>query len=107
MNYFQLTISFLYDKFIIERYSRRFPMAEAAKIASRYQVTIPRKVRRDLKVAVGDLLVFVKEGGEWKVRTIPEDPVEALKAAGKALKAADFRKVHDDFEQGWQDSARD
>lgn len=82
-------------------------MAESAKIAARYQVTLPRGLRKDLHVAIGDLLVFVKEAGEWKVRTIPEDPVEALKAAGKSLRAADFRKTHEDFELGWQDSTRD
>lgn len=81
-------------------------MVEAAKIASKYQVTLPKSIRADLNAAVGDLLVFIKEGGEWKVRSIPDDPVKALKEAGKDLKSSDFRKNHEDFEKGWEDSTR-
>ena len=85
----------------------RREMAEAAKIVLKYQVTLPKKVRNDLHVSIGDILVFVKEKGDWKIRAIPNDPLQAHKMAGAGLSSGDFRKIHEEFESGWKDSSRD
>ena len=79
-------------------------MPPVAKITAKYQITLPREVRRGLKVKVGDLLVFVQQtDGSYRVQTIPPGLVEALRLAGNHLAPQDFRRVHKEFEQGWED----
>ena len=77
-----------------------------ARITSKYQVTIPLRVREDIGAEVGDLLLFVKDGPKaWRIVRIPRDPVAALRLAGRDLSGT-ADEVHQEFEQGWADAER-
>ncbi|OGQ80310.1 MAG: hypothetical protein A3F90_10735 [Deltaproteobacteria bacterium RIFCSPLOWO2_12_FULL_60_19] len=77
------------------------------KITARYQVTLPREVRRALRAKVGDLLVFVQQtDGSFRVQAVPPRLTDALRLAGKRLTPSDHRQVHKEFEEGWEDGAR-
>ena len=79
-------------------------MSEVAKINAGFQVTLPHKVRWTLKAKVGDLLLFTQQAnGSYRIQVIPARVTEALRLAGKRLSPEDFRRVHRDFEQGWED----
>ena len=79
-------------------------MSAITKITAKYQVTLPREVRRGLKAKVGDLLVFVQQpDGSYRVQSVPPSLTDALRLAGKHLSAQDFRRVHKEFEEGWED----
>ena len=82
-------------------------MSVAAKITTKYQVTLPREVRQALNAKVGDLLVFVQQAdGSFRVQAVPPRLTHALRLAGRALSPADFRQVHQEFEEGWDDEGR-
>ena len=82
-------------------------MSIATKITAKYQVTLPRPVRDALKAKVGDLLVFVEQAdGSFHVQAVPPRLTQALREAGKHLTAKDFRQIHKEFEEGWDDAAR-
>ena len=82
-------------------------MTAVTKITAKYQVTLPREVRQALKAKVGDLLVFVQQpDGSYRVQVVPPRLTDALKLAGRQLTPADFRKVHQEFEEGWKDEKR-
>jgi AbrB family looped-hinge helix DNA binding protein len=82
-------------------------MSVTTKITAKYQVTLPREVRQALKAKVGDLLVFVAQSdGSFRVQAVPPRLTQALKLAGKHLSPADFRRVHQEFEEGWNDEER-
>lgn len=57
-----------------------------ARVLPKHQVTIPRAVREDLGVKVGDLLALAKEGEVWTVRRQPGDLVEFLREIGARLR---------------------
>ncbi len=79
-------------------------MPAVTKITAKYQVTLPQEVRRGLKARVGDLLVFVQQSdGSYRVQAVPSGLTNALRLAGKALSPQDFRRVHREFEEGWED----
>lgn len=77
-------------------------MSAAARIATKYQLTLPKEVRRDLGISPGDLVVFEKGKRDWTIHAIPNDPVRALKDAGKTLPDGNFRKIHEEYEAGWE-----
>ena len=82
-------------------------MSVATRITGKYQVTLPRAVRQALKAKVGDLLVFVQQpDGSFRVQAVPPRLTHALRAAGKQLSPEDFRRVHKEFEEGWDDGER-
>lgn len=82
-------------------------MPPVTKITAKYQVTLPREVRRALKAKVGDLLVFVQQpDGSFRVRSLPPRLTDALRLAGGQLSPGDFRKAHREFEEGWEDEQR-
>ncbi|MHA1362867.1 MAG: AbrB/MazE/SpoVT family DNA-binding domain-containing protein [Candidatus Freyarchaeota archaeon] len=75
---------------------------EIAKLSSKFQVTLPKKVREDLKAKKGDRILFVKRGESWEVFRLPSDPVEALKCLGKKAKLKGTAKeVHEEME-AWE-----
>jgi AbrB family looped-hinge helix DNA binding protein len=79
-------------------------MPAVTKITAKYQITLPREVRRALKAKVGDLLVFVQQtDGSYRVQVVPPRLTDALRLAGHRLSAGDFRRVHREFEEGWED----
>ena len=82
-------------------------MSAVTKITAKYQVTLPREIRRALKAKVGDLLVFVEQAdGTFRVQVAPPRLTQALKLAGSRLSPDDFRRVHREFEEGWDDAER-
>ena len=82
-------------------------MSVATRITAKYQVTLPRAVRQALKAKVGDLLVFVQQpDGSFRVQAVPPRLTHALRAAVKQLSPEDFRRVHKEFEEGWDDGER-
>ncbi len=82
-------------------------MSVTTRITAKYQVTLPRAVRQALKAKVGDLLVFVQQpDGSFRVEAVPPRLTHALRAAGKQLSPEDFRRVHKEFEEGWDDGER-
>ena len=82
-------------------------MSVTMRITAKYQVTLPRAVRQALKAKVGDLLVFVQQpDGSFRVQAVPPRLTHALKLAGKQLSPEDFRRVHREFEEGWDDGER-
>lgn len=82
-------------------------MSAITKITAKYQITLPREVRQTLKAKVGDLLVFVQQkDGSFRIQAIPSRLTHALKLAGRQLSPEDFRRVHREFEEGWEDEGR-
>jgi|Deesub1362A_J573_1020465.scaffolds.fasta_scaffold00127_20 AbrB family looped-hinge helix DNA binding protein len=75
---------------------------EAAKLSSKFQLTLPKKVREDLEVKEGDRIVFIKEEKSWVIIKLPSDPVEALKYLGrKANLKGTAKEVHEEME-AWE-----
>ena len=82
-------------------------MPAVTKITAKYQVTLPRDVRRALKAKVGDLLVFVQQpDGTFRIQALPPRLTEAVGGGGSQLSPGDFRKAHREFEEGWEDEQR-
>jgi AbrB family looped-hinge helix DNA binding protein len=80
-------------------------MPAVTKITTKYQVTLPREVRQALRAKVGDLLVFVPQtDGSFRVQLVPPRLTDALRLAGQQLSPADFRQIHQEFEEGWDDA---
>jgi AbrB family looped-hinge helix DNA binding protein len=79
-------------------------MSAATKITAKFQITLPREVRRALKAKVGDLLVFVQQpDGSYRIQAVPPRLTDALRLAGSRLSPGNFIRVHSEFEQGWED----
>ena len=79
-------------------------MSAATKITAKFQITLPREVRRDLNAKVGDLLVFVQQpDGSYRIQAVPPRLTDALRLAGSRLSPGNFLRVHSEFEQGWED----
>ena len=61
-------------------------------------------MRRALKANVGDLLVFVQQSdGSYRIQAVPPRLTDALRLAGNRLSPGDFRRLHREFEEGWED----
>jgi AbrB family looped-hinge helix DNA binding protein len=83
-------------------------MRQTTRITGKYQITLPKRVREELRAKVGDRLLFVRgEDGSWRVVVVPKDPVAALRLAGRGLRPADFRELHAQYEQEGEDAYRD
>lgn len=82
-------------------------MSAVTKITAKYQVTLPREVRQALKARVGDLLVFVPQAdGSFRIQALPSRLTHALRLAGRQLPPEDFRRVHREFEDSWENERR-
>lgn len=82
-------------------------MAEAARITSKFQVTIPKQVRQDTGIQVGDFLIFVRAEDGWKIHRVPDDTVAALRLAGSTGELhRTLEEYHEEFETGWDDEYR-
>jgi AbrB family looped-hinge helix DNA binding protein len=82
-------------------------MSAVTKITAKFQITLPREVRRALRAKVGDLLVFVQQtDGSYRVQAVPPRLTDALRLAGHRLSPGDFRRIHREFEEGWEDEQR-
>lgn len=79
-------------------------MSAATKITAKFQITLPREVRKALKAKVGDLLVFVQQAdGSYRIQALPPRLTDALRLAGSRLSPGNFLRVHSEFEEGWED----
>lgn len=82
-------------------------MAETARVTSKFQVTIPKKVRQDVKIRIGDFLLFIKTENGWQIQRVPDDTVAALRLAGGDVKLhKTIEEYHEEFEAGWDDEYR-
>lgn len=62
-------------------------------VSSKYQVVIPREVRRQVPLHTGQkLLVVVKEG---TITLVPDRPLSSLRGFLRGLRAADIREKQD------------
>lgn len=62
-------------------------------VSSKYQVVIPREVRRQVPLHAGQkLLVVVKEG---TITLVPDRPLSSLRGFLRGLRAADIREKRD------------
>ena len=75
-------------------------MSAATKITAKFQITLPREVRRALKAKVGDLLVFVQQAdGSYRIQAVPPRLTDALRLAGSRLSPGHFLRVHREDER--------
>ena len=75
-------------------------MRHTTRIAGKYRIILPKRVREDLRAGVGDRLLFMRgDDGVWRILGVPKDPIAALRLAGKALPPADFTEVHQAYER--------
>jgi AbrB family looped-hinge helix DNA binding protein len=73
-----------------------------SKLSSKFQITLPKKVREDIGAKEGDRILFVKEKGKWVLLRVPSDPVEALRYLGRSAKLrGTATKVHEEME-AWE-----
>lgn len=73
--------------------------AATATLTSKYQITIPKELREDLKVKTGDKLIFIKKGDEWRLLSTSADGMDLIKYLGRDLKkGVDIMKLHAEFE---------
>jgi len=81
---------------------------ETSLITGKYQITLPKRVRKALGAEVGDRLTFVREeDGAWRILMIPGDPLKALRLAGKGLTPANVSALHAEYEREAADGHRD
>jgi AbrB family looped-hinge helix DNA binding protein len=83
------------------------------KVSSKYQLTLPAKVRRALGVKPGDTVRYQVEGGKLAVTVVRPDIGEVL---DDFLRAYDLKGLHDEVGEdavgyvrrlrGWEDDER-
>lgn len=75
---------------------------EVTRLSSKFQITLPKRVREDLEAREGDRIVFIKDIDKWVLVRLPSNPVKALKHLGqKANLMGTAREVHREME-GWE-----
>jgi AbrB family looped-hinge helix DNA binding protein len=58
-------------------------MPLSSRLTSKCQVTVPREIRKALRLSPGNLVYFAIEGGKAFLRPAPESHARALKGLGK------------------------
>jgi looped-hinge helix DNA binding domain, AbrB family len=58
-------------------------MMLSSRLTSKCQVTVPREIRKALRLSPGNLVHFAIEGGKAFLRPAPESHARALKGLGK------------------------
>jgi AbrB family looped-hinge helix DNA binding protein len=59
-------------------------MPLSSRLTSKCQVTVPREIRKALRLSPGNLVHFAIEGGKAVLRPAPDSHARALKGLGKA-----------------------
>jgi antitoxin PrlF len=58
----------------------------SSKLTSKYQATIPKKVRKILKLRAGDFIIFrIAKDGSVTIKKVPKLDLECLKALNHTL----------------------
>ena len=58
-------------------------MALSSRLTSKCQVTVPKEVRKALRLSPGNLVHFAIEGGKAILRPAPESHARALRGLGR------------------------
>ena len=58
-------------------------MPLSSRLTSKCQVTVPKEIRKALRLSPGNLVHFAIEGGKAVLRPAPESHARALKGLGK------------------------
>lgn len=58
-------------------------MGKTGRLTSKCQVTVPKEIRRTLRLKAGDAVYFSIEHGHAVLRPMPESHAERLKGLGK------------------------
>jgi len=75
---------------------------EMTKLSSKFQITLPKRVREDLQAKEGDRIVFIKDKDKWVLIKLPRDTVDALRYLGRHAKLkGTARDVHREME-AWE-----
>ncbi len=65
-------------------------------VSSKYQITLPRKVREKMGIKVGDRVVFVEEDGKYVLMKL-DDLADEMLASMK-----DFDETESEFRKGFR-----
>lgn len=65
------------------------------KISSKYQVVIPKEIRRQAKIKPGEKMVVIFKGG--LITLVPERPIAELRGLAKGADAKNLREKKDRF----------
>ena len=63
--------------------ARGCDMPLSSRLTSKCQVTVPKEIRKALRLSPGNLVHFAIEGGKAVLRPAPESHAKALKGLGK------------------------
>lgn len=58
-------------------------MPKSSRLTSKCQVTVPKEIRRALRLKEGDTVYFTIEGGKAVLRPAPESFAKALRGLGR------------------------
>lgn len=58
-------------------------MTESSRLTRKCQVTVPKDIRRALRLKAGDIVYFAMEEGKAVLRPSPESHARAIKGLGK------------------------
>lgn len=64
-----------------------------ATISSRYQVLIPKEIRKEVPLVVGQVLQVIAKNGV--ITLIPDRPLSTLRGFAKGLRTGGFRDKQD------------
>jgi len=65
------------------------------KVSSKYQVVIPRDVRRTADIRVGQEFQVIAKGGQ--ITLVPDKPIAAMRGFVRGMKTTGFREKKDRF----------
>lgn len=69
------------------------------QISERWQITIPKNIRKELSLKKKQKVEFVKIGGHYSLIKIPEDPIKALMGSTQAKKS--FKEIIKEGRAEW------
>ncbi len=79
--------------------AEHFMSLELARVTTRGQTTIPKRIRESVGIRPGDLLAFERIGEELRVRRVSPDSDEYLRAVGETM--SEWSSKED--ESAWRD----
>jgi len=66
-------------------------------ISPRFRITIPKEIREETNLKVGDKISFLKKGDEIVIFKVPDKPL--IKMAGSMKAKKDIRKILKELKQ--------